>query len=261
MSENENDIPQADIPQEEPPIASQSRGVKLHKPSIWEVYYPFRAHEECSAIYIASFPKIIYFWPAMITFFTCGLLQKFTEMNPATLAGVTVGVFAFNILVIVQDFDQKKFLILILAIVALGLTAYIINIKGFTQLSTFIDWMRNLDLNISAETYFLFASVFFFFFCWGMIRPLLDHWRIENNEFVHFIQPVGRDMSIPRQGSTVSKDVPDVFEYLLTLGGGSLVIKREGRVWAVITDVPFLGRRMKAIDRLLSTTRVTMVQK
>ena len=80
---------------------------------------------------------------------------------------------------------------------------------------------------------------------------------MSQHEFVHYIQPFGRDMSIPRAGSTVTKQIPDILEFMLTCGGGSLVIKREGRTWAVIPHIPFLGWRMKVIEKMLSETRVT----
>ena len=44
----------------------------------------------------------------------------------------------------------------------------------------------------------------------GLFQPLFDYWRIEPNEFVHYVQPWGRDQSVPRQGSTVTREVPDV---------------------------------------------------
>ena len=96
-------------------------------------------------------------------------------------------------------------------------------------------------------------------FLWGLLHPIFNYWRFEHNEFVHFIQPFGRADSIPRAGSTVTKDIPDMLEYILTLGGGSLVIVREGQERARIPDIPFLGWRMKALDKMLSETRVTSV--
>ena len=60
--------------------------------------------------------------------------------------------------------------------------------------------------------YFVMFSVLFLFFLVGMIQPRFNYWRLEPNEFVHYIQPWGRDQSIPRQGSTVAREVPDMLE-------------------------------------------------
>lgn len=46
------------------------------------------------------------------------------------------------------------------------------------------------------------------FFVLGMIQPRFNYWRLEPNEFVHYIQPWGRDQSVPRLGSTVTREVP-----------------------------------------------------
>ena len=47
-----------------------------------------------------------------------------------------------------------------------------------------------------------------------------------------------------------------MLELILTFGGGTLVIRREGQVVARIRHVPFLSRRMVAIERMLGITRV-----
>ena len=61
---------------------------------------------------------------------------------------------------------------------------------------------------------------------------------------------------MPREDSTVVREIPDVLEMLLTFGGGTLVVKREGQVVVRIKNVPFLGRRMIALEQLLGVTRV-----
>lgn len=230
------------------------------KDTRWEVYWPRSATSNRKAIFVASFPPIVYFWPGMMTFLMCGLLQWATKIPEGTLGWIAVLVFAVNIMVIVQDFDQKKFLILILLVLALGLGAWIINMKGFLFLKNMVGALIDLNPTFSTSAYFILGGVLAILFLWGLVRPMFDYWRLEHNEFVHYIQPFGRDQSIPRSGSTVVKQVPDMLEFILTLGGGSLVITREERVWATIPHIPFLGRRMKAIEKMLSETRVTTME-
>lgn len=227
------------------------------KASRWEVYFPSRLVGDRRRIFVASFPAIIYFWPLMIVFFVCAILQNYTSIPEGTLGWVALLAFASNVLVIVQDFDQKKFLILILAIALGGLGTWLVQMYGLTFLETFVNAMINLEPTFSTSAYFIFGSIIFILMCWGLIHPMFDYWQLEHNEFVHYIQPFGRDISIPRQGSTVVKQIPDMLEFFLTFGGGSLVISRDGKVMATIPNIPFLGRRMKAIEKLLSETRVT----
>lgn len=248
--------------QEEEQIMKEAKatGGRGQKESRWEVYWPKKQTSNRKAIYIASFPPIVYFWPGMLTFFVCGLLQASTGIDPGTLGWIAIGVFTLNILTIVQDFDQKKFLILILVVIVGGLGAWIINMKGIEFLKNWVHAIIGLAPAFSTSAYFILAAILFLLLIWGLIRPLFDYWRFEHNEFVHYIQPFGRDQSIPRMGSTVAKQVPDMLEFILTWGGGSLVITREGRTWATIPHIPFLGWRMRAIEKMLSETRVTSVE-
>ena len=232
---------------------------KLKKESIWEVYWPGDPNVERQAIPVASFPMIIYFWPAMLTFLACGVFQEFEWAAPTTLGWWATGVFAFNLMVIVTDLDQKKFIIALLMVALLGLGAWITTLKDIGLVTSVTSWLTGLEVTWSTHACFVMFFLFWFFFCIGMLQPRFNYWRLEPNEFVHYIQPWGRDQSVPRLGSTVTREVPDVLELILTFGGGTLVIRREGQAVARIEHVPFLGRRMVAIERLLGVTRVRHV--
>ncbi len=242
-----------DAPQ---PAAAPSQPPK--KESIWEVYYPFNADAEKDAVPVASFPMIIYFWPSLVTFLTCAFIQMFGDagVQSTTLGWWATGALAFNLMIIVTDLDQKKFIILILLLGMAGLGLYIGRLQGWAILGDIGHWIATRQVTYSTHAYMAIGLVLLFFFCLGISQPRLNYWRLEPNEFVHYIQPWGRDQSVPRLGSTVSREVPDVLELILTFGGGTLVIKREGQVVARIQHVPFLGKRMKSIERLLGVTRV-----
>ncbi len=160
---------------------------------------------------------------------------------------------------IVTDLDQKKFIIAVLSVALVGLGAWISSLKDLGVVSHFGAWVGRLDVTFSTQAYVLLTTVLFVLFIVGMLQPRFNYWRFEANEFVHYIQPWGRDQSVPRLGSTVTREVPDVLELLLTFGGGTLVIRREGQVVARIQHVPFLGKRMIALERLLGSTRVKAV--
>ena len=245
---------------DEEKTAAAPKKVNSGEPSRWEVFFPSSVEGERSAILVASFPAIMYFWPTIAAFYLASILQYAGIANEGAIGWFAIAVFSLNILVIVQDFDQKKFIILCLVVALLGLGAWIIDMKGMEFLRNIFGFLYNLTPTISPSACLILAVILTIYFFWGMLRPLFDYWRFEHNEFVHDIQPFGRDMSVPRSGSTVSKDVPDMLEFILTLGGGSLVIKREGEIVATIPHIPFLGRRMKAIEKMLSEQRVTTVQ-
>ena len=238
---------------------SHTHSTKLKKESIWEVYSPSKDQGDKEAIPVASFPMIIYFWPTMVVFLLCGLLQGLTRMPEATLGLIATAVWAFNLLVIVTDLDQKKFIIAVLLVVLVVVLGWVANLKEWAILSSVTSWLRGLNLSYGTQTYFMIGSVVAVLFVIGLAQPRFNYWRFEANEFVHYIQPWGRDQSIPRQGSTVTREVPDMLELILTFGGGTLVVRREGQVVARVEHVPFLARRMIAIERLLGATRVKHV--
>ena len=234
------------------------------KESVWEVYYPFNSDQEKDAVPVASFPMIIYFWPSLIAFLVCGVVQlisggPFAEDGSflgSTLGWWATGALAFNLMIIVTDLDQKKFVIFILLLALAGTGLYVGKLQGWGVIGRIGHWIEGLELYYSTHTYLLVGFLLALFFVMGMATPRFNYWRLEPNEFVHYIQPWGRDQSIPRLGSTVSREVPDVLELILTFGGGTIVIKRENQVVARIEHVPFLGKRMKSIERLLGVTRV-----
>lgn len=237
---------------------SQPKPGKFLKDSIWDVYYPRNVDDPRESVPVASFPMIIYFWPAMLVFLLGGLLQMWGWVDPGTVGTAATIVLAFNLMVIVTDLDQKKFVIAILLIGLFGMGVYIANTNEWGIVTSVSEWIAGLELTYSTHVLLVLGVMLLVFFLMGMAQPRFDYWRLEANEFVHYIQPWGRDQSIPRQGSTVTREVPDVLELILTFGGGTIVIKREGNVVARIEHVPFLGRRMRAIEKLLGSTRVTL---
>lgn len=231
---------------------------ELVRESIWEVYFPTNVNAHKRAVPLASFPMIIYFWPSIFMFLICGILQSM-GVEPSTLGWWATASLSFNLLVIVTDLSQKKFMIAVLFIVVVGLLLYISGQKEMGIVSTLGSTIGKMEMTYSTHVYFFISGLLAFLMFLGLLQPRLDYWLIEPNEFTHYIQPWGRDQSIPRLGSTVTREVPDVLELFLTFGGGTLVIRRENQVVARIQHVPFLGRRMKAIERMLGVTRVQAV--
>lgn len=231
---------------------------KSPKVSIWDVYYPRNVDAPAESVPVASFPMIIYFWPTVLIFLGGGLLQLAGWASPTLVGALATVILALNLLVIVTDLDQKRFLIVLLLLLVFGLLVYIANKNEWGFVSAVFGWLGGLELTYGTDTLLTLGVLLAIFFAVGMANPRLDYWLLEANEFVHYVQPWGRDQSFPRQGSTVAREIPDILELILTFGGGTLVIKREEQVVARIEHVPFLSRRMRAIDRLLSSTRVTI---
>jgi hypothetical protein len=195
----------------------------------------------------------------MVMLLVGALLQSLDWTADSTVGWLVTGTLSFNLLVTVVDLDQKKFIISLL-LVTLGCVGFwVARDKDWAILGSFTVWLADLEPTYSSDTLFLLLASISFLFVVGMMRPRLNYWRFEPNEFTHYVQPFGREQSIPRAGSTVTREVPDMLELLLLFGGGSLVVRREGQVVARIEHVPFLGRRMQTLEAMLGVTRVQHV--
>lgn len=232
--------------------------VKSREPSLREIYFPQRTEGHRSSIFVASFPEIIYFWPTLLVSFSAALLQGALGVSDLSMGWLFVVVLGLNLLVLVQDFDQKQFVILLLALLVFGLGSWILQLYGIALLGTIAGWIFSFEPRVSTDGYILMGTILLALMVWGLITPLFSYWRLEQNEFVHYSQPIGKDMSIARIGCTVYKEIPDVFEAILSFGGGTLVIRRQDQILATIPHIPFLGLRMHAIEHMLSETRVVV---
>lgn len=238
------------------PSSTTSSATPSRAPSVWEIYFPRNIEGHRDAVFIASFPQIMYFWPTLIILFLAAFFQGALGVGSVFWGWLTIFIVALNFLVLVQDFDQKQFIIFSLVLVASVLLIWIVNLYGFTFLKSIANWILSFQPTISTDAYLLSGTILLVFFVWGLITPLFSYWKLEQNEFVHYTQPVGRDMSIARTGCTVYKEIPDIIECALSGGGGTLVVRREKDILATIPHIPFLGLRMDAIEHMLSETRV-----
>ena len=240
----------------QPETAPASASSKRREPSVWEIYVPRKIEGHQDSIYVASFPEIIYLWPTIVVLFLCAFFQGAFGLSPSGLGWLAVIVMSFNLLVFVQDFDQKKFIIFVLSLLALILIAWVVNLYGFTFLKSIAHWIFSFEPIFSTDAYILLGTIMLLLFCWGVIMPRFSYWQLEQNEFTHYSQPIGRDMSIARVGCTVYKEIPDVLECLIGFGAGTLVISKDNQLLVSIPNIPFLSLRMKAIEHMLSETRV-----
>jgi hypothetical protein len=249
MSEKKEEPVGDSRPQERLPLKSASA---------WEVYLPRRRPRAHGTVYVASFPPILFFWPTIIVCIFAALSQAASGSNSIVAGWVFIGMLTLNFIVLAHDFDQKQFIIFVLLLVVLGLLAWIASLYGFMFLRRAVNWFFDFKPILSTDVYLLLGGVLMIMFLFGLISPRFNYWKLEQNEFIHYLQPAGRDRSIARTQCSVYKEIPDIFEYLLLFGGGTLVIRRNDQVLATIPHIPFLSFRMPAIEHLLGETRVVV---
>jgi hypothetical protein len=230
----------------------------LRSASVWEVYLPRRSPRAHGTVYVASFPPILFFWPTVIVCIIAAISQATSGRDSVVAGWIFLGMLMLNFIVLAHDFDQKQFIILILVLVVLGLIAWIVSLYGFPFLRNAVNWILGFRPVLSTDAYLLLGGILLIMFIFGLISPRFSYWKLEQNEFIHYMQPAGRDRSIARAQCSVYKEIPDIFEYLLFFGGGTLTIRRNDQVLATIPRIPFLSFRMPVIEHLLGETRVVV---
>lgn len=160
--------------------------------SVWEVYMPRRGPRTHGTVYVASFSPILYFWPALVVCVLAALSQAASGRESVCAGWFFVGMLTLNLLVLAHDFDQKQFIILLLILIVLGLVAWIVNLYGFTFLRNAVNWIFGFKPMLSTDTYLLIGGVLIVLFVLGSISPRFSYWKLEQNEFIHYLQPAGR---------------------------------------------------------------------
>ncbi len=94
------------------PLPSTSKESPPANPSVCDIFYPRNIDLRQDAIYLASFPQIVLFWPTVLACFLCAIAQHFGASSIVVGWCFSCVVF-FNFLPLIQDFDQKKFLRLV----------------------------------------------------------------------------------------------------------------------------------------------------
>ena len=84
-----------------------------------------------SEIYLRSYPKVIFFWPLLVTSVVLWIIQALTDPS-STLGYVWLIVFFINIFVTAFDFSSTKFFVLVLAILIVVLLVVFMVLPNFT---------------------------------------------------------------------------------------------------------------------------------
>ncbi|GAH43226.1 unnamed protein product, partial [marine sediment metagenome] len=108
-------------------------------------------------IFIRSYPKVIFFWPLLITSFVLWLIQAFTDPNNV-LGYVWFIVFFVNLFVTAFDFSSTKFFVLILAIVVVVLILVFMVLPRFSISLTGLE----IDLALTWEFYMVMTIILLF---------------------------------------------------------------------------------------------------
>ncbi len=215
--------------------------------------------QDIDEIVIRSWPKVIFFYPLLVTSFVCGLYQELaatTEQPYSELAGLVFFiVFALNLLVIAFEFSRFKTLALAFFVLALVFLLLYLS----TRYAVF-EVLRNIfagsHFRVSTSLYFAIAVYFLVVFAMVWVNTRFNYWIVRSNEIVHKEGFMGDTRRFPSPNLKLVKEIPDVFEWLL-LRSGRIVLYPASEKQAIVLDhVIGVNRAERDVQELLSALAV-----
>ncbi len=209
-----------------------------------------------SEIFIRSYPKVIFYWPLLITSLILWLIQALfktnSNTNSAALGYVWFIVFFVNIFVTAFDFSSTKFFVLILAIVVVLLLVVFLVLPNFSVDLTGIE----IDLGLPWQFYMTMSLILAFILGIVVISTRFEYYKIERNEIIHKKGIFSSAERFPVKSLRFKKEIPDVFEFFLLRAGKFTIMPGKADEVMILPTVLNINKREKQLDWLLSHVSV-----
>ena len=202
-------------------------------------------------IYIRSYPKVIFFWPLLITSFVLWLIQAFNDPN-TMLGYVWFIVFFVNLFVTAFDFSSTKFFVLILAIVVVVLILVFMVLPRFSISLTGLE----IDLTLTWQFYMVMTIILLFILGIVIISTRFEYYKIERNEIIHKKGIFSSAERFPSKSLRFKKEIPDVFEFFMLRAGKFTIMPGKADEVMILPTVLNITKKEKQLDWLLSHVSV-----
>lgn len=218
-----------------------------------------KEHDLEKPIYLISYPKIILLYPTFFIALIAGIIGKMypEESRIAGMVGwAFMWVFTLNIVVLAFDFPRTTSLTLFFLLIAAGFGISLMSIYNPDLLPGFFSILKQVNPHANSTFYFMFAGIFGIIYIFVFVLIRFDYWELRANELLHhhgFLSSLER---FPAANLRITKEVDDVFEYML-LGSGRLVIQPSNVQRAFVLDnVPFINAKESRITKTLGALHV-----
>lgn len=202
-------------------------------------------------IYIRSYPKVIFFWPLLITSFVLWLIQAFNDPN-TMLGYVWFIVFFVNLFVTAFDFSSTKFFVLILAIVVVILILVFMVLPRFSISLTGLE----IDLTLTWQFYMVMTIILLFILGIVILSTRFEYYKIERNEIIHKKGIFSTAERFPSKSLRFKKEIPDVFEFFMLRAGKFTIMPGKADEVMILPTVLNISKKEKQLDWLLSHVSV-----
>lgn len=203
-------------------------------------------------IYLRSYPKVIFFYPLLITSLILWLIQSLIGTPNSVLGYVWFIVFFVNIFVTAFDFSSTKFFVLILAVVIILLVVIFLVLPNFSvDFGTF-----SVNIALPYQFYMLMAIILAFILGIVVLSTRFEYFKIERNEIIHKAGIFSSAERFPVKSLRFKKEIPDVFEFFLLRAGRFTLMPGKADEVMILPTVLNINKVERHLDWLLSHVSV-----
>ena len=203
-------------------------------------------------IYLRSYPKIIFFWPLLITSFVLWMIQALVDEPNSVLGYVWFIVFFVNIFVTAFDFSSTKFFVLILAIVIIVLILVFLVLPNFA-----VDLgVVRLNLGLPFAFYMIMTIILVLILGIVIISTRFEYYKVERNEIYHKSGVFSTAERFPVKSLRFKKEIPDVFEFFMLRAGKLTIMPGKADEVMILNTVLNINKKQEQLDWLLSHVSV-----
>jgi hypothetical protein len=164
-------------------------------------------------------------------------------------------IMAFNLLVIAFEFSRlKSVAILFLSLAILFLLLYLG--KMFPVFDVLWDLITRLHISASTSFYLCFGCFLLIVYVGVFISTRWNYWEIRHNEIVNHTGFLGDIRRFPSPNLKMTKEITDVFEFLLLNSGRIILYPASEKEAIVLDNILSVNRAEKAMKALLSSISV-----
>ena len=217
--------------------------------------------ESSKPIILISYPKIVLLYPTFMAAILAGILTiVWGETSPhcQTIGVLFLGIMSANVVVLAFDFPRTTSLNLFFVGVVLVLGTLLGSIYFPDVLPEVTKVLRRIDPRANATFYFCFVAMLALIYVAVLVNVRFDYWEVRPNELLHhhgFLSSVER---YPAPNVRISKEITDVFEYML-LKSGRLIIHPSNEPHTYVLDnVLNINAKETAITKMLGSLQVSV---
>ncbi len=220
-----------------------------------------KSESSSKPIILISYPKIVLLYPTFIAAILAGILTMVlgeTSQHAQTIGVLFLGILTANVVVLAFDFPRTTSLNLFFVGVVVVLGTLLGSIYFPDLLPNVTGVLKRIDPRANATFYFCFVAMLAVIYVAVLINVRFDYWEVRQNELLHhhgFLSSVER---YPAPNVRISKEITDVFEYML-LKSGRLIIHPSNEPHTYVLDnVLNINAKESAITKMLGSLQVSV---